>query len=376
MTAKRRGKKKSIWTKILLAINFFFIAMLLLSYGAPYISPARFWEFAFLGISFPILVAVNLIFLLIWILTWRKYAWITLIALAIGFNHVNTQIPLRLHSKTAPGNDNLKILTFNINNFYGTSPFAHEKGLKTKITDFIAQERPDICCLQELLIISKDSAKRMDKFAASIVNRNYFYKNYYSNTDPRRINALSIFTKYPITGTGTFRLQDRNVFAIYADLEINGKTVRVYNVHLESIRFGQEDYSFYEHLTNNNTSENVPFSKGSFKIFSKLKKAFILRAEQVDILEKNFAISPYPILVCGDFNDTPASYTYHKMSQNLNDSYKEAGSGFLGSTYSGSFPSFRIDYILYSDTFTGYEYKKYGLDLSDHSPVSVKLKMN
>ena len=108
-------------------------------------------------------------------------------------------------------------------------------------------------------------------------------------------------------------------------------------------------------------------------IYSKLKKAFIIRANQVDVLKDYITRSPYPVIVCGDFNDTPGSYTYHQMTIGLHDSFCRAGSGFLGSTYAGNFPSFRIDYILYDDAFTANSYSRSDFDLSDHYPVQVFL---
>ena len=105
-----------------------------------------------------------------------------------------------------------------------------------------------------------------------------------------------------------------------------------------------------------------------------MKKAFVIRANQVDILKRNIDHSPYPVIICGDFNDTPASYTYHEMTAGFHDSFCKAGTGFLGSTYAGNFPSFRIDYILYDDAFTASNYSKNSINFSDHYPVQVFLK--
>ena len=105
----------------------------------------------------------------------------------------------------------------------------------------------------------------------------------------------------------------------------------------------------------------------------KLKKAFVLRAGQVDILADHLASCRYPVILCGDFNDTPSSYTYRRLTKKLNDTYIEQGKGLFGATYGGRLPSFRIDYILHTGTFRADDYYKYPVDLSDHFPITATL---
>jgi endonuclease/exonuclease/phosphatase family metal-dependent hydrolase len=239
--------------------------------------------------------------------------------------------------------------------------------------EFIAGEKPDILCVQEFYAAGQDYQKVLEHVTSKIKIDNYFFRNYFEVTDKKKINALVIFSRYPIVRTGSVTFMARNTMAIFTDITMNSDTFRVYNLHLESIRFGDEDYSFYSHLTTP-SSETVKITQGSLKIFGKLKKAFILRAEQVEILKEQIRKSPYPVIVCGDFNDTPFSYTYHTLEKGLNDSYRKAGKGIFGNTYAGKFPSYRIDYILYDDHFSAFDYMRYNTDLSDHFPVAVWLK--
>jgi endonuclease/exonuclease/phosphatase (EEP) superfamily protein YafD len=174
---------------------------------------------------------------------------------------------------------------------------------------------------------------------------------------------------------GEFRLETKNYFAIYTDILYDSDTIRVYNLHLESIRFGDEDMSFYSHLTNPGT-ETPPLKPGSQKIMWKLKKAFFNRAKQVDILAKDIKNCPYPVIICGDFNDTPLSYSYNKLVSGLNDAYKSAGYGIFGETYAGKLPAFRIDYIFYCDFFSASGYRKFEVNLSDHYPIAAILNKN
>jgi endonuclease/exonuclease/phosphatase family metal-dependent hydrolase len=373
MTAAKKGKGKSFIVKLLLAVNILFLVCLIASYAAPFVSPAKYWIFAFFGLAYPIWLAINLFFLLLWILLWKKYAWITLVILLLGFNHLLSLLPVSFSNRsTVPGS--LKIMTYNVHSLYGITNKEVNRGIRSKVTDFLAGQNPDILCIQEFFVKSEDSSKVLTRFTKEIGASYFTYKNYQEMKDKRKINALAIFSKFPIIGNGFMRMNNRNVFCVFADILINGTKVRVYNLHLESIRFGNEDYSFYAHLTEKE-SESPDLSAGSLKIFSKLKKAFALRAEQVDMLKKDMQSSPYPVLICGDFNDSPTSYTYHILSGNLKDSFIKAGKGLFGNTYAGNFPSFRIDYILFDKIFEAYNYQRSKVDLSDHYPVSVNIRI-
>ena len=149
-------------------------------------------------------------------------------------------------------------------------------------------------------------------------------------------------------------------------------TVRIYNMHLQSIAFGATDYQYMDDLEKNKQTEDIEHSKS---IGKRLKKAFIKRARQADLISESIAASPYPVIVCGDFNDTPASYTYHRIAGNLKDAFVESGNGF-GKSYVGKFPSFRIDYILHSKQFKAFDFKTIHEELSDHYPVVTYLEKN
>jgi endonuclease/exonuclease/phosphatase family metal-dependent hydrolase len=272
----------------------------------------------------------------------------------------------------------MKILSYNVHSLYEIHK-SNEKGkgrMLSKVTDFLVQQNPDILCIQEFFLRSEDSLKVLRKFTEGLHTQYHSIKNYLEIKDKRKIFAIATFSRYPITGLGHLQTNARTIFAIYTDLAMGRDTIRVYNIHLESIRFGKNDYSFYAQLTDQakEPDDNFDLTEGSFKIISKLKKAFVIRSNQVDVLKENIKHSPYPVIICGDFNDTPASYTYHQMTSGFHDSFCQAGTGFLGSTYAGNFPSFRIDYILYDDAFTAYSYSKNSIGLSDHYPVQVFLK--
>ena len=372
MASAKKGKGKSLIVKILFAINIVFILCLLASYVNPFVSPTKYWIFAFFGLAYPVWLAINLFFLVLWILLFKKYAWISLMAILLGINHLLSIYPVTWSDRKNAPADAIKIMTFNVHSLYGITNKQFNPKIRSKITDFLAAQSPDILCIQEFFVKSEDSTLVLNRFTKEIGSSYFTYKNYLEMKDKRKINALTIFSKFPIIGNGSIRMNNRNVFCIFADIQVHGAKIRVYNLHLESIKFGNEDYSFYAHLTEKE-SDSSNLSTGSLKIFSKLKKAFAIRAEQVDMLKKDMDLSPHPLVICGDFNDPPNSYTYHVLSDKLKDSYKKAGKGLFGNTYAGNFPSFRIDYILFDKLFDAYNYQRWKVDFSDHYPVSVSL---
>jgi endonuclease/exonuclease/phosphatase family metal-dependent hydrolase len=376
MAIKKKRKGHTFLRRLMVVLNLLAVIALLFAYAASYISPARYWLFAFFGLAYPYLLLLNLFFVVIWLLFWKRFIWISIIVILLGFNHILAIIQYRkLSSQNVPAGC-MKIVSYNVHSLYEMNKSKGKGRMLSKVTDFLVQMNPDILCVQEFFLRSEDSLKVLQKFTGGLHAGFSFIKNYVEIKDKRKIFAIATFSRYPITAVGHLRISNRNVFAIFTDLAIGRDTVRVYNIHLESIRFGKNDYSFYAQLTDQGKEpdDNFDLGKGSFKIFSKLKKAFVIRANQADILKENIDRSPYPVIICGDFNDTPASYTYHRMTSGYHDSFCKAGTGFLGSTYTGNFPSFRIDYILYNDAFSAFNYNKSSIDLSDHYPVQVFLK--
>ncbi len=376
MTAKKKGKGHKFLRRLMLMLNILAVIALLCAYAAAYISPVHYWFFAFFGLAYPYLLMLNLLFVLVWLLFWKRFIWISIIVILLGFNQILSILQYRKPSSQNVPAGSMKILSYNVHSLYEIHKSKGKGRMLSKVTDFLVQQNPDILCIQEFFLRNEDSLKVLKKFTGGLHTNYYSLKNYEEIRDNRKIFAIATFSRYPITGTGHLRINNRNIFAIYTDLAMGRDTIRVYNIHLESIRFGKNDYSFYAQLTDQakEPDDNFDLGEGFFKIFSKLKKAFVLRANQVDVLKENINRSPYPVIICGDFNDTPASYTYHKMTSGFHDSFRNAGTGFLGSTYAGNFPSFRIDYILYDDAFTASNYSKNSIDLSDHYPVRVFLK--
>jgi endonuclease/exonuclease/phosphatase family metal-dependent hydrolase len=123
--------------------------------------------------------------------------------------------------------------------------------------------------------------------------------------------------------------------------------------------------SFLDELTDSGESETLGEIKS---ISASLRKGFITRSIQAKLVKKNIDSSPYPVLVTGDFNDTPVSYSYRRIRRGLNDSFVTSGYG-AGFTYKGNYPANRIDYILYDNELESRSFNILKVKYSDHYPV-------
>jgi endonuclease/exonuclease/phosphatase family metal-dependent hydrolase len=141
-------------------------------------------------------------------------------------------------------------------------------------------------------------------------------------------------------------------------------------MHIASIRFSYDDYDFIENADYRQNENEL--KKGFSTIYHRLSNAFVKRSVQSKIVLSHIEKSPYPVIVCGDFNDSPISYCYQSFSDQLIDSFKEAGNG-IGSSYAGTMPSYRIDYVFHSEEFKAIRYNTLKEKLSDHYPVTVEL---
>lgn len=367
-------KPKSILILLILIANISVVLCLLLSYAAGFVSPGNAWVFAFFGLAYPLFLFLNILFLLFWLILWKRYIFISLVALLAGWNSIRTVYPFRLTTPTSAVSKKIKVTSFNIHSLYGNQRGDNISETRSKVTEFLASDKAEIICIQEFYTFGEDFSKTLDRFTKAINLEHYFFKNYQEFWNKKKINAIATFSKYPIVRTGTYKLPDKSLYAIFTDVLINYDTVRVYNVHLESIRFGDDDYSFYSRLTEPGP-EKTPLEIGSKKMMWKLRKAFIYRATQVECLVRDIKNSPFPVILAGDFNDSPSSYSYHQLTRTLSDSFISAGNEFFGSTYAGKYPSFRIDYILYSEAFKAIQYNKSEVTISDHYPISATLTL-
>jgi endonuclease/exonuclease/phosphatase family metal-dependent hydrolase len=293
-----------------------------------------------------------------------KLAFIPLLAILLSFNNVLSTVQFSFHNRLDEDKKCIKIMSYNVRGF-NKFTWIDRVDVDLAILSLIKAEDPDIVCFQEYCNIKN---KKWQYRMKSWFRPKKFYKAFYRYSERTDDDyGIAVFSKYPIIKSSQVELKSSSNTSMYVDIKIKKDTIRLFNNHLQSIQFVKENYDFIDSLGIEKDDHNE-----IEKISVKLREAFKKRAIQVNKLSDLFKKSPYPIFVCGDFNDTPVSYTYKKMSNGLKDSFKEAGSG-LGCTFDGIFHIFRIDYLLHSPEYKCVNYKSIEVDYSDHFPIICKL---
>ncbi len=368
-----KSRRLTFGSGILLLINLIVLVLLAIGFMAAYIPPDKNWIFAFAGLVFPYAVIANVVFVFIWMFLWRKLFLISLLALIICWNRLTSYIQWDKHTAIEDvKNEKAKIISYNVQIFdlYNWKrDNISDKG--HRILEILKEEAPDIICLQEFHAGKKNKVDIIDSIK-TMTGLKYQQIEYVKKEGESMPYGIATFSRWPIISNEIVDFDNNPInFCIYSDLIIYGDTIRLFNVHLESIRLSREDYLYVSELPKKADTQEI-FSENSKKIIRKFKRAFVNRAPQARKIAELIDASPYPVVICGDFNDTPSSYTYHQLSNNLQDAYKESGHG-IGMTYAGSLPSFRIDYILHDESIKSYNYKTIKENNSDHFPICTDI---
>jgi endonuclease/exonuclease/phosphatase family metal-dependent hydrolase len=345
--------------------------MLITAYCADYLNPQYFWIFAFFGLAYPILLTINFLFIIFWI--WRR-KWNFILSLAViisGWSYIGRYLQIRLFQKENINMPDVRVMSYNVRLF---NYYKWEKSdeVRTRILDFVNNESPDIITFQDFVTLAKNSTQSEEYTDSMLASYPWKQVLYTLKSGDGLKYGVATYSRYPIVRRGSIRFFNSYNSCIYSDVVVNSDTLRIYNVHLQSIKFRKNYYYFTDSLAAHLNAKRIDEMRD---ISDHLKVAFIKRAQQVDELELNIRRSPYPVIVCGDFNDTPVSYTYRQIREDKKDAFLGSGNGF-GNTYRGNFPSFRIDYIFHSASLTSVQYKTHRVTFSDHFPVSCGLILN
>jgi endonuclease/exonuclease/phosphatase family metal-dependent hydrolase len=346
--------------RILLGVNIFFGFTLLIAYLAVHINPEDFALPAFFGLAYPYLLLVNIIIVIVWAMLLRFEALISVFIIALGFTHFSNYIQL-----TKPGGDksnSFKVISYNVrlfNYFEGKNGATSQK----RVIEYLKSQNPDILCMQEFFVAG--SPAETDTAIKKALGGKYYSHIKVFGSGKNKYYGIATYSKYPIVNKGEIVHPGSSSLSIYTDVLIKGDTFRIYNNHLQSFRLRRMERNFMEEITAAENKETIDEVKS---LSRSLKKGFVKRAIQAQIVKGNINRSKYPVIVVGDFNDTPVSYSYRKIRNGLNDSFVNSGYG-AGFTYRGNYPPNRIDYILYDNSLVNsfFEIKK--VKFSDHYPI-------
>jgi endonuclease/exonuclease/phosphatase family metal-dependent hydrolase len=235
-------------------------------------------------------------------------------------------------------------MSYNVRKF-NQWKWINKDSIPTKIINFINTKNPDILLLQEYY--------NLEKFKF-----NYPYKFIKTKNKNKKL-GLAVYSKYPILHKGSFDFKETSNNIIYTDIVKNKDTIRIYNLHLQSLQLNTDKENFGE--------------EDSEKLIIRLKNRFKKQAEQVTLLlahEKEWQGNK---IIAGDFNNNAYSWVYREISKNKKDAFIEAGIGF-GKTYNYFLPM-RIDFILTDKNTSIKSFKTFDKKYSDHFPIQATLEI-
>lgn len=298
---------------------------------------------------------------------------VSLLTILLGFNHLRHFYQITLWSgPNDESNTQVKVMSYNVR-LFDLYNWAENRQTRNEIFKLLVRENAGIYCFQEFYVREDGAFNTRDtlKSLLKIQHVHEGYTHYIPNG--KQSFGLATFSVYPIVKKEMIHFKnDDNNCMIVSDIKINEDTIRVINAHLASIRFQKADY---EYMGDEKSGKQwYKFEVPEQRILTRLKNAFVKRVEQVTKLNEIVSQSTYPVIVCGDFNDTPISYAYRIATQNLKDAFVESGNG-IGNTYIGKFPSFRIDYILHSESLHSYAFQTLPEVLSDHHPIECMIEI-
>ena len=363
--------------RIFITLNIFLAVLFLLACVNAYLPPEHWWFIAILGLSFPFLLLLVVFFFFFWLFFRSKWLFLSFGVLLIGFMNIRSLIGFNFATRYTPAKKEgvIRLLTWNVNRFTESRQTNRLNPYTQDILKIIKQQQPDVLCFQEFL--------EPDRTAGMSLINNFEeqgYKYHYVVSDYSRRNGtyqvgVAIFSRHPILDSIRIQYQGPKAMRaaeslIACDIECNGKKIRVYNTHLQSIMLQKKDYHDLEIIKNAQDS----MVEASKSIVRKLKQGYRFRDDQVEIVRTELDRSPYPEIICGDFNDVPNSYTYFRIKGSRKDAFVEKGRWF-GRTYSNLSPTLRIDYVMTDEIFEILQYKRLVQSYSEHYPIIVDVRL-
>ncbi len=335
-----KKQKYSLFNKLLYYINSIAATILLLSYFLAFISPKTVPVFSIASLAIPLLIIINLLFLIYWLLKLKKHFIISGIVLLIGW--IFFPPFLKFSEKNTARNNDIKVMSYNVRMF-NVYKWIKQDDIDQKIFSFIKEKDPDILTIQE--------------YYNSKQNKISYPYSYIVSKSKKKKFGLAIYSKFKIINKGSLDFKQSANNAIFIDILKGKDTVRVYNLHLQSLKINPRKENFGE--------------KNSEKLIARLKNGFKKQASQVAVFLDHEKKWNGKKVICGDFNNTAFSWVYRQISKGKKDAFEEAGIGF-GKSFNYFFPM-RIDFILTDNKTQIHNFKTYTPKYSDHFPIMSRI---
>ncbi|MEY3049740.1 MAG: hypothetical protein RL365_1778 [Bacteroidota bacterium] len=340
-------------------------ALLLISYATPFFHPESISWLPYFGLLYPIWVFAALGVTILAFVRKIPFKYVGVFVLFIGFSFHLRLIALSFFNNDSSENS-IKLLSYNVRLFGVYDESTTES--RDHIFNLIRSEQPDVACFQEYYRQDKPTTFETYDSIRTILNSVDYHERSAHNERGKRNFGIAIFSKYPMIARGDVMFENQGTmdfnYCIFADVVSRKDTVRIYNVHLQSIRLSEPGTT--------PATGTLSILKTGIK---KMNNAYIKRADQARKVIEHMESSPYPIVVCGDFNDTPMSYTYHQFYKKMTDGFREASVG-LGATYIGRIPAGRIDYVFHTNELSCSNFMVHKVNYSDHRPITCNINFS
>lgn len=359
-----KGLFKIIWFVVILALTIVTIAAAFSGHAHPSDSKLM----SLLGMALPVLVLINVIILLITIFKRSVWWGLPLIALLMSWNFIGSMVQPRFRQElpaeatAKQPNGYLTVATYNVHGFGNEI-----RGYSCRqIAQIMSSEHVDVLCFQEF----RDNKEfTLEDIKKTLAEWPYFYMP--GKEESKGKLPIAIFSRYPIVGHQYITYPNSSNCSMVADILLGEQTIRVINNHLQTTNITQKRKKWEKELATDETQREMEAMEDAAET---LHGNLVKRAEQTDIVCQLIEQSPYPVVLGGDLNSLPSSYTYRRFSSLLKDGFKTCGNGYMY-TYRNGKRMFRIDYLFHSETLEGVRYFSPDLDLcSDHNPVIMTVK--
>lgn len=346
-------KKLSWFNKLVYFFNIVLAVLTFLAYVLPFLAPKLFPLLSVLTLILPFFLIVNALFFAYWLFQFKRQMLLSGVVLLIGITFINKFYKFSSEEQTVEEKDFL-VMSYNVR-LFNLFKWIDYEDVPKEIRNFINDENPDILCIQEYSNSAHIDLK--------------VYPHKYIFMQGKKIKTgQAIFSKFPIINEGNLELPSSNNSVIFADIKKGKDIIRVYNMHLQSIKISPD----VNEISDNIDSIN---QKKSEVVIRRISAAFKKQQQQAEIIVEHKKGCDYPIIMCGDMNNSAFSYVYRSIRGQLQDAFEEAGEGF-GKTYKFRYYPARIDYIFADPKMKVKSFKNFpDFENSDHYPIMARLSM-
>ncbi|HMK06264.1 MAG TPA: endonuclease/exonuclease/phosphatase family protein [Flavobacterium sp.] len=346
-------KKLSWFNKMMFFFNIVLTIVTFIAYVLPFLAPKLFPFLSVLTLVLPLFLILNALFFIYWLIQFKRQIFLSALVLLTGITFINKFY--KFSSSNIPESENdFVVMSYNVR-LFNLFEWLPDADVPKEIQTFINEKNPDILCIQEF------------SYAADIDLKVYPHRYIFMQGNKIR-TGQAIFSKFPIIDEGNLVFPKSNNNVIFADIKKGKDIIRVYNMHLQSIKISPDVNEISENIDDINQEKSQMVAR-------RISRAFRKQQQQAEIIMNHKKDCKYPIIICGDMNNSPFSYVYRSVKGKLNDAFEEAGSGF-GKTYNFKYYPARIDYIFADPAIKVKSFESFpDFVNSDHYPIMTRLSI-